>query len=877
MAFADYGAMPLTGLQEASLTSIEDRGYLESFTDEFGKGIIRGFLNVGEGLVGTTEWLIPGKQESLLQAKERIEQAGTSFAPQIDNPAAWTGRVIGEALPYMGSAMVGGVGAGGVAGGLGAAARGIGIAQKLGAASIAFSVEGQQAYDDAIASGASDNEATAERLIIGSINAAIEAVQIDRLLKFHKSGGATLKSFIRNIRNKSWDLVGGDAKKFTGDVLRHALIEGIEEVAQEGTSISVPAFLRGDIKRNPDGTTDWGYVVDRLAQAGLGGAVAGGVLGGAGAMIGASPEIGRPSAEQFDSTIENIRNAPLKSSKKQKGRFTQQEKDYWISVLEEQKVKTLGDEITLDKWTNTETGRSLSLPAFRAERISPITGEPQAADAGFYGEGTYYSANKEGAARYGEPKEYKIELTNPFVVNTPSQIYSFIEKLSGPEYAVKENQIARPKVSREISRKLKEQGYDGIVIKSPYKAESPEIVVFDKGKTVSKSINVYKTTTGSRAGITEEEVSYNKETGDYTDKITGDPVILDQEASRGSLTETQALNRNYDNALVKAVNDIDTSLREEHIKKIRRETGKAFTNFNEILRTAEGNPRARFALAMQALKGTKSLIYDPVKFDENQIEYYYGRAATAPITSGEKLDVVDGLNRLFGLVQNHKGEGLLPMPHQIKSMEKVFGPEMRKALEKLRGGKKKMIRKIIDALNLPRAVLASFDVSAGGRQGLLLLPIARGKWFKAVGQGYRAWTSPEYADYIDLQIKTHPMYKKFIDNGGHLSQIGSLTGGEEIFISEFAHKIPGIRASERAYTTTLNSLRFYTFAKYAQQWQGTGKTANDYRTLAKFINHATGRGDIKGLEEYAPALNAAFFAPRLFLSLIHISEPTRPY
>jgi hypothetical protein len=159
-------------------------------------------------------------------------------------------------------------------------------------------------------------------------------------------------------------------------------------------------------------------------------------------------------------------------------------------------------------------------------------------------------------------------------------------------------------------------------------------------------------------------------------------------------------------------------------------------------------------------------------------------------------------------------------------------------------------------------------MSAAGRQGLMLLPIAPKIWFKAVAAGYRAWTSPEYASYNELQIKSHPMYPTFKKVGGFLSEMGSVIKGEEVFISELAHRIPGIPASERAYVTTLNALRFYTFVKFAEQWQGTGKTHADYVLLAKFINHTTGRGSVKGLEEFMPALNALFFAPRLTMGRI---------
>ncbi|GAH48112.1 unnamed protein product, partial [marine sediment metagenome] len=157
-----------------------------------------------------------------------------------------------------------------------------------------------------------------------------------------------------------------------------------------------------------------------------------------------------------------------------------------------------------------------------------------------------------------------------------------------------------------------------------------------------------------------------------------------------------------------------------------------------------------------------------------------------------------------------------------------------------------------------------------GRQGILLLPLVPKEWIKAVGRGYRAFASPEYAKYQDLQIKTHPYYEKLARAGLDLTRVGGLTSGEEIFMSDFAHKIPGIRASERAYVTTLNSLRAGTFYHFAEQWEGSGKTAEDYKALARFINYATGRGDIKRLKKYYPILNAAFFAPRLQMGRVQV-------
>jgi len=66
----------------------------------------------------------------------------------------------------------------------------------------------------------------------------------------------------------------------------------------------------------------------------------------------------------------------------------------------------------------------------------------------------------------------------------------------------------------------------------PQAQAEPEVVETPQAE---QPINVYKTESGSRTGITEQEVKYDKETGQYTDTVTGENVILDREASQGAL------------------------------------------------------------------------------------------------------------------------------------------------------------------------------------------------------------------------------------------------------------------------------------------------------------------------------------------------------
>lgn len=688
-----------TSAQDASLGITNQGGVIESFGGELGRGLVRGFFNVGGGLIGTAEWLIPGKQESLIEAKRKIESAKADYSQEYGNWAGWAGRVLGEAFPYMGAALVGGY-AGAAAGGAAAAAgtsgltgaaaalAGAGAAKGAfagglaGAASVGFAIEGQNAYDDAIATGATEDEANAERLIVGTINAAIEAAQITQIMRFHKTGAGSLRSFIRNVRNRAWDLVEGDAKQFGGQVLKHAIEEGLEEAAQEGVSIGIPAALRGQIPRKPNGMVDWSQILNRVGSSAGAGALAGGVLGAGGALIGASPEIGRPSNKEIDKAIATIDGYNI--PKKQKELFKAQ--------LEEGRMEL----------------------------------------------------------RFGE---------------------------------------------------------EGAVVE------------------------------------TEEAIPHTPD------------------------AEIPAFNRQYDRDLVRFAQEIDTSRRAEHETAIKKEKGKRIGATSKMLSDENISPMIRAYQARKLLAGELALRFPAqMTLDENQVSYYKQRILTSTLSEFDLLNADEGLNSL--LIPNEKGEVKLPEPNQIAALEEVFGPEFAKALHKLRAENVTLSKKIIDAMNIPRAVLASFDFSAAGRQGLMLLPIAPKQWFKAVAKGYRAWTSPEYSGYIDLQIKSDPFYKTYKNAGGFLSMAGSVLKGEEVFISEFAHRIPGIPASERAYTTTLNSLRFYTFKKYAEQWQGTGKSHEDYVMLANFINHVTGRGDVKGLKEYMPALNAAFFAPRLTMGRI---------
>ena len=274
---------------------------------EFGKGLVDAYLLGGKGALGTVQaaaGALPTEKEMyelygfakptdrplgetkarpFVEAQRRIESAREHFEMTHVGVSAKAGRILGNAVGYMSQAMAGGYTVG-----------------PVGAAIVGFNIEGQSAYDDAIATGATEQQAQQERLIVGSINAGIEALQIGRLMKFHQAGKHSLKNFIRLAKQRAYKRMLKTGKTFGADILRHSIEEGLEEFAQEGVSISVPALFRGEYPKKEDGTIDMWALGERLGGAAVGGAFAGGVLGAAGQVRLGEKQVSESIPEAMD-------------------------------------------------------------------------------------------------------------------------------------------------------------------------------------------------------------------------------------------------------------------------------------------------------------------------------------------------------------------------------------------------------------------------------------------------------------------------------------------------------------------------------------------------------------------------------------------------
>jgi hypothetical protein len=211
-------------------------------------------------------------------------------------PWKYVQHVTGTTLPFMATALAGGYAAG-----------------PAGAFMVAASVEGDNAYRNAIASGAPEGTAQQERLIVGTLNGVIEQMQIGGLMKVGKASKPAIAAIVASAKDRALAKVAKHGVKLTEKHLVNAVNEGLEEALQESVSIGA-STLHGDTIEVGD--------LSRLAQAGVGGFTAGGILGGAAmAVEGAMPvpTEGQPQAPAAPPVGERPPTGPISPAKTTEG------------------------------------------------------------------------------------------------------------------------------------------------------------------------------------------------------------------------------------------------------------------------------------------------------------------------------------------------------------------------------------------------------------------------------------------------------------------------------------------------------------------------------------------------------------------------------
>lgn len=266
---SDLVSEPITPepvFQEKRLSTEPPRQF-KNVADEFGRALVRGSLNAGSGLLKVfadigRESIFDVEGARNLADKARRASQSSTFAPGTDGGVkGFVANAVGEAMPFMASVVAATVTTGPV-GGFG----------------VAYAVEGTNSYFDAIERGATEDQAETEAIVVGSINAALEGLQVRRILKFANVGRGSIKGIAAAARQKALGKIGREAGKLGAEGVKTAITEGIQEALQETTSVLAPAL-------SGDELPTFGQAGRRIGQAALGGAVAGPIIGGAGAIV----------------------------------------------------------------------------------------------------------------------------------------------------------------------------------------------------------------------------------------------------------------------------------------------------------------------------------------------------------------------------------------------------------------------------------------------------------------------------------------------------------------------------------------------------------------------------------------------------------------
>ena len=193
--------------------------------------------------------------------------------------------------------------------------------------------------------------------------------------------------------------------------------------------------------------------------------------------------------------------------------------------------------------------------------------------------------------------------------------------------------------------------------------------------------------------------------------------------------------------------------------------------------------------------------------------------------------------------------------------------------------------KIITALNVPRAIKSSFDVSAPFRQGIVLGGASAKLWKESWVPMMKALReNTGEAERIEKEIRDNPLYELAKDRLALTDFKGPLTKQEENFIGlDYAKHIPGVEASSRAYNTFLNKLRmdffeFYVKAAMEKGYDVAGASDESkylLDSIGKWVNTASGRGGKVDAGKALAAANATFFSPRLIMSRLQLLNPAQ--
>lgn len=216
--------------------------------------------------------------------------------------------------------------------------------------------------------------------------------------------------------------------------------------------------------------------------------------------------------------------------------------------------------------------------------------------------------------------------------------------------------------------------------------------------------------------------------------------------------------------------------------------------------------------------------------------------------------------------------------------------EVSDELQKLSQSKSRYaLSKVVDASNALRTLMASFDLSAGLRQGGYFSAGFPGMQAGNVRDMLRSFGMQGYGRVIQ-EIESAPKFWQSQRAGLEMAEAGSSADftKEEVFKGdEMLKNIPFLGKvldkavlgwSERTYNAFLDAQRIMMYSRFAGELEAANLTfknnPNEFKAIAEFINIATGKGAIPKNKLGKLLVDLPFFAPRYTLSRFQLLNKT---
>ncbi len=342
----------------------------------------------------------------------------------------------------------------------------------------------------------------------------------------------------------------------------------------------------------------------------------------------------------------------------------------------------------------------------------------------------------------------------------------------------------------------------------------------------------------------------------------------------------------FGKAEITPVQKIITALKEAKPLRAKQEVmftaerAKRFPKAMEALEKVRG--RKGFEAAKAKLKGEMEKVeFESLKLTQADVESLFNQIIDSPAVVGiQKIPAGLGLAKLLG----EKG-GVVPTASELILLNKVFPKELVQTILSKRARWDKIKTGMLEGANVPRALMASYDLSFGLRQGIFLAGRYPKEFARSFIAQFKLFGSEKAFKALKTEIASRPTYELMVGGRRKLALTemdAALSLREEAFMgAAWAEKVPlvgkGVRASNRAYTGFANKLRADVFDHLIKSAEKTGR--NPWKdpalvdSIIDFVNAGSGRGSLKVLEQAAVNLNTVLFSPRLIASRLNLLNP----